>query len=140
MHHLPLPSTMNTLPPLTPEDAHARKPASGVVWKTAEETGDVNGLMAHANENLELLDHRSSSQGGLFALLPPGGKNGEESGKGIFSQWLLYTQSLVGTVAELEREIALMRELLGSEHRSPKVHGHSTAGQKGATRPVFPQD
>lgn len=139
-HHLPLPSVMNTLPPLTPEDAYARKAVSCAILKTAEETGDMNTLMAHANENLELLDHRFSSQGGLLALLPPSSKHGEESEKGIFGQWLHYTQFLVGRVAELEREIALMRELLGSEYSPFNVGEQSTAGKEGAGGIVFPHD
>lgn len=124
---------MSTLPPPTPEDAYARKSAPCVILRTTEETGDANGLMAHAHENLELLDHHFSSQGGLLALLPPGGETGKESETGIFIQWLRYTRSLVGRVTELEREVALMREL---EHRSPKVRGQYGGG-KGAKRPAF---
>ncbi len=100
----------------------------------------MNALMAHANENLEMLDHRFSSRGGLLALLPSGGEEGEEGERGIFGQWLLYTQSLVGRVAELEREIASMRELVGGGYASPGVRGRSVAGGKGARRLVCPQD
>ena len=131
---------LNTLPPPTADDAYARESASCAVLKTAEETGDVNTLMAHANENLELLDHRFASQGGLLALLPSDGGNGEEGEMGIFSQWLRYTHSLVDRVAELEREIALMRELLGGERMAPGVRGQGMAGKRGARMLVLPQD
>ena len=140
LHHLPLPSVLNTLPPLTPKHHYAPGSPSCAVLKTAEETGDVNTLMAHVNENLEMLDHRFSAQGGLLALLPLHGKNGTESERGIFGQWLHYTQALVGRVAELEREVVLMRELLGGERVTPSVRGRSTAGGKAARELVFPQD
>ena len=96
--------------------------------------------MAHVNENLELLDHRFSSHGGLLALLPRKDKHGKEGDRGIFGQWLYYTQALVRRVVELEREIALMRELLGSEYSSSHVSEQSTAGKKGARSLIFPQD
>ena len=140
MHHLPLPSVMNSLPPFTPQDAYACKSASCAILKTAEETDDMNTLMAHVNETLELLGHRFSSHGGLLALLPPESKHGKEGDRYIFGQWLHYTQALVGRVVELEREIALTRELLGSEYSSSHVSGQSTAGKKGARSLIFPQD
>ena len=132
---------LNTLPPPTAaDDAYARDSASCAVLTTAEETGDVNTLMAHANENLELLDHRFASQGGLLALRRSDGENGTEGEMGIFSQWLRYTHSLVDRVAELEREVAVMRELLGGGHMAPGVRGQSRAGTSGARILVFPQD
>lgn len=100
----------------------------------------MSTLMAHADENLDLLDHRCSSQGGLLALMPPADEDGKESERGIFGQWLLYTQALVGRVAELEREVALMRELVGGEQMTPSVRGRRTVGGKGAKELVFPQD
>ena len=139
-HHLPLPSLVNTLPPLTPEDIYMGKAPSCAILKTAEETGDMSTLMAHANENLEILDHYFSPQGGLLALLPPDDGNGKQSERGIFGQWLRYTQALVDRVAELEREVALMREILGSEHMMPNVRGKRTAGDVRAKEIVFPQD
>ncbi len=97
--------------------------------------------MAHANEVLEQLDHRLSPQGGLLALLPPDNDgNSKESEKGIFGQWLRYTQALVGRVAELEREVALMRELLGGDDTAPSARGRRTASGKEARKTVLPQD
>ncbi len=97
--------------------------------------------MAHANEVLEQLDHRLSPQGGLLALLPPDDDgNSKESEKGIFGQWLRYTQALVGRVAELEREVALMRELLGGDDTAPSARGRRTPSGKEARRTVLPQD
>lgn len=75
-----------------------------------------------------------------MALLPRESKHGKEGDRGIFGQWLHYTQALVGRVVELEREIALMRELLGSEYSSSHISGQSTAGKKGARSLIFPQD
>ena len=96
----------------------------------------MDTLVAHVNENLELLDHHLSSQGGLLALLPADNENGNEGERGIFGQWLRYMQALVGTVAQLEREVALMRKLLAGEHMAPSVRRRSMAARK----LCFPQD
>lgn len=53
----------------------------------------------------------------------------------------LYTQALVGRTAGLEREVALIREVLGgAEHTTSGVRGRRTACGKGARGLFFPQD
>lgn len=53
----------------------------------------------------------------------------------------LYTQALVGRTAELEREVGLIREVLGgAEHMTSGVRGRRTACGKGARGLFFPQD
>ena len=82
-------------------------------------------------------------KGGLLALLPSDeDKYGQESEWGIFGQWLHYTHRfLVGRMAELEREVALIREVLGeAEHTTPGVRGRRTACGKRARGLFFPQD
>lgn len=89
-----------------------------------------------------IIGSRLKGGGGLLALLPSDDGKGKEkeSERGIFGQWLRYTQSLVQRVAELERDAASMRELPGGGHTSHGVCGQCTAGGKGARVSMFPED
>jgi len=110
----PLTSLVNTMPsqhiPSTAESLPECR-----ILDNAEGTGDVEDLVGHVNECLEEIDHAFSPRGGLLALLPPETMDVKgDSEKNVFGQWLHYTQTLVRRVAELERDVVLLREILGS--------------------------
>ena len=137
-NHVPLPSVLNTLDPLYPDgDICVTISPPCVIVEAALEMGDLSTLTAHVNERLQLLDIHLSSQGSHLALLTSSDdeecKNGKEGERGIFSQWTRYAQALVRRVAELEREGALMRNLLGGMHMTPSVRSERrrTAGGDG---------
>lgn len=61
----------------------------------------------------------------------------------LLSQWLLYTSRLVARLAELEREVINLREVLGNEALVAGVRAHASQNQNGessAREMLFPQD
>lgn len=113
-HNQPLKSILNDIP--STHTAWNRTPAPQCpILDLAEDTAHLPPLVAHTNACLEELDHILSPHGGLLALVPPDGDDVRaDSQKTIFGKWLSYTQDLVRRGVELEREIALLRELVAS--------------------------
>ena len=95
-------------------------------------------IRAHVNKLLTYLDDRYAATGGILSMKPdPATKNT------LLSQWLLYTSRLVVRVAELEREVVNLREVLANESLVARVRAHASQNQNGessAREMLFPQD
>ena len=95
-------------------------------------------MRAHANKLLTYLDHRHASTGGILSMTPS-----SATAQTLLSQWLLYTSRLVARLAELEREVVNLREVLGNEALVARVRAHASFNQNGessAREMLFPQD
>lgn len=93
---------------------------------------------AHANKLLTYLDHRHASTGGILSMTPS-----PATAHTLLNQWLLYTSRLVVRLAELEREVVNLREVLGNEALVAGVRAHASQNQNGessAREMLFPQD
>ena len=93
---------------------------------------------AHANKLLTDLDDRYASTGGILSMTPS-----SAVAHTLLSQWLLYTSRLVVRLAELEREVVNLREVLGNEALVAMVRAHASQNQNGessAREMLFPQD
>lgn len=78
-------------------------------------------LTKHADDLLTYLDHRLSKSGGLFSLMPPKELPIHEfAANTIFGQWLEHTTMLTRRVAEMEEELARIRDVLAGEALVPK--------------------
>lgn len=93
---------------------------------------------AHANKLLTYLDRRHAATGGILSMTPS-----PAIAHTFLSQWLLYTSRLVVRLAELEREVINLREVLGNESLVAGVRAHASLNQNGessAREMLFPQD
>ena len=93
---------------------------------------------AHANKLLTYLDNRHASTGGILSMT-----SSTATAHTLLGQWLLYTSRLVVRLAELEREVVNLREVLGNEALVAGVRAHASQNQNGessAREMLFPQD
>lgn len=93
---------------------------------------------AHANKLLTYLDNRHASSGGILSMT-----SSPATAHTLLGQWLLYTSRLVVRLAELEREVVNLREVLGNEALVAGVRAHASQNQNGessAREMLFPQD
>lgn len=104
------------------------------------------GLLRHANECLEILDHEYSAMGGILAILPSDSEEDSEEMAGarntLLGQWILHQQHLVGRMHELEINYARALDLLAGEAMVP-MQLLSEAGVNGRVNGravAYPQD
>ena len=103
------------------------------------------GLLMHANECLERLDHEYSSTGGLLSLLPTDQEHDADNLRGarntLVGQWLMYTQALAGRTHELELAYGNATDALAGEAVIPLQHLSAFGPDARSGRePAFPQD
>lgn len=146
-HNIPLTSVVNRLEDYGGVDryicpmhtAAEENPPHGLSLPYASH----QGLIAHANEILELLDHEYSAKGGLLSILP--GKDEVEDRKKaestLLGQMILHMQRLTERHHNLEYLYANALDILKGEAAAP-AQTLSKLGPKGrqGREIVYPQD
>ncbi|PKS08841.1 hypothetical protein jhhlp_003450 [Lomentospora prolificans] len=153
-HHTPLTSLMNhirkdsdTTGPefhcpfeeYMPQDPSADRPMRPRPYQTH------HGLLMHANDCLEILDHEYGATGGFMSILPTDDKRDAKEMKAarnsLVGQWLLFTQHLVGRMHELEISYGQSLDVLAGEAAVPLQMVGRAGPTKHTGREIgFPQD
>lgn len=104
-----------------------------------------HGLLMHANECLEILDHEYSASGGFMSILPTEEEYDTEqlaaARNSLVGQWLLFNQHLVSRLHELEISFGNALDLLAGEAIVPmqmlsRIESEGNSGCQVA----YPQD
>lgn len=117
---------------------HASEPAKICPLSLDPASRTLNHIRAHVNKLLTYLDHRYAANGGILSMTPA-----PAAAHTLLGQWVLYTSRLVARVAELEREVVNLREVLGHEVLVAGVRARARPNENGessAREMLFPQD
>ncbi|KAI9152089.1 hypothetical protein HJFPF1_09312 [Paramyrothecium foliicola] len=104
------------------------------------------GLLHHANECLEILDHEYGATGGLLSILPTNEEHDKPQMAGarntLVGQWLLHHQHLIARMHELEISYANALDALAGEAVVPlQLLSSSGLDARSVGRAVaYPQD